>query len=743
MRKRIEIELLSDLCVGSGYSYAGIVDNDVCYDEYGIPYIPARRIKGCMREALESLLYAKYPDSKYLNLSERLFGRTGESDYEEKCTCANQKVRVGKVRVGNACIKNYDEITEGLRNVYKAGEKYGNYAISTQDVLEKYTHILGQTKMKDGVTVDKSLRYTRVINKSLPGMDGNAKFYAEIEFNKADEAVIEDILKSVRHIGLKRNRGFGNVRCKLTDCAGFELTAEPEVVNASDGNVDIWFSVINEEPLVLSSQDETASDDYITGKSVLGAVASRYLRRSETNADSDEFRDLFLNGKTIFSNLYPYDGKRVYYPAPAYLNKLKKTRKYIYSLNRTLPDESELEENYKYGNGNQPKLLKGKFISIAHNKDEDYVFESEVEKDILFHNRHQNDEKGVERLLYSAEVIKPGQQFAGFIRVPDKYKALMISLLKEKEFYFGKSKSAQYGRCSVAILEDKSSLDEVKVEKICDGDAVLITFLSDGAFLNERGEYTTSISEIKKIICRELGIGEIEDDGEYISNIQTTLISGYHGKWNLRKSPIPAIRAGSFIVIKSNEEKEIKTKFVGERNIDGCGMIRVNRADEFTYTKPSEGNVEEQDNSNSLSLTDECQKLIIPILAEKWLENMAAENTKTGKIGGDESNSAVGRMKLMLMESLAVGKTYEDQKTEFSKRIESIKREQTKSEGKKLVEKAKEFGEIKEPSEFKEFLDLLGIKKEVMTQEVMKHWGDYIMALITHRKYSKKEGEAK
>ena len=53
---RLIITLKSDLCVGSGYSYAGIIDSDICYDALGLPYIPARRLKGCLREAAELML---------------------------------------------------------------------------------------------------------------------------------------------------------------------------------------------------------------------------------------------------------------------------------------------------------------------------------------------------------------------------------------------------------------------------------------------------------------------------------------------------------------------------------------------------------------------------------------------------------------------------------------------------------------------------------------------------------------
>ena len=38
-KDELRITLKSDLCVGSGYSYAGIIDSDVSYDECGLPYM--------------------------------------------------------------------------------------------------------------------------------------------------------------------------------------------------------------------------------------------------------------------------------------------------------------------------------------------------------------------------------------------------------------------------------------------------------------------------------------------------------------------------------------------------------------------------------------------------------------------------------------------------------------------------------------------------------------------------------
>lgn len=71
---KIQIKLLSDLCTCSGETYNSIVDTDVTYDENGIPYIPAKRIRGCIREAglemLEFGLISGRNTRKYLERKE-------------------------------------------------------------------------------------------------------------------------------------------------------------------------------------------------------------------------------------------------------------------------------------------------------------------------------------------------------------------------------------------------------------------------------------------------------------------------------------------------------------------------------------------------------------------------------------------------------------------------------------------------------------------------------------------------
>jgi len=745
---RIKIELLSDLCVGSGYSYAGIVDNDICYDEYGIPYIPARRIKGCMREVLSGILYTKYPEQ-----ADSLFGSGGESGLDDG---------ERKVRIGNAYIADHSKIRKSVETL----QNYDCEIFAAQYILYRFTHVVAQTAIKEEVAEDNTLRFTRVVNRYDPlGEKGTPlSFYADISYEENDKEVITDILKGVRHMGLKRNRGFGNVRCSLIpeEKTG-ESCTELYTSDEKDGKKRIYYAINNTEPLVLSSVDEQDSESYITGQSVLGLLAGRYIKQ-KGKPESDEFNDLFLNGKVIYSNLYPCDGTSIYYPAPGYICMLKKSKRLVYNLADKLPeiDEEMKEKGLDHNDGNLPKLLKGKYVSL----DEKNVTVHEVMKDIIYHDRHEDEENNVEKILYSSTVIRPGQCFKGYIEAPVKYVDKIKNLLLEGDLYFGKSKSAQYGRCVLAKTnEDSCKWPEEKQFKA--GEAVIVTFLSDAAIIGSNSEYSVGAEDIRKafedIFKKKYGVGfEYADD--YISMIKTKLLTGYLRTWNLRKYPVPGIKAGSFIVIKANKDFETDSFYIGEKNHEGYGYIRFDRAEDYKYDSLSDiedkNNPEDEDTEKNTSEDEDIKKntpenedvkkktpededikssagniadMIIPVIVDRWLEDLIYRNLDNSSIEGT-TNSAVGRWKLMLMESCENADSDEAFK-DFSRRINSIANESIKEKGKRLLELAINFRKAEPDGRLKEVIDKTGIDVDEVKRRLYDRWGEYIMAMITIRKY--------
>jgi CRISPR-associated protein Csx10 len=194
----IEIKLLSNTLIGSGEGFGAIIDTDIVFDETGIPYIPARRIKGCLRDSamdvkdMFQIAKINFP----LNI-EDTFGRVGD---EKECS----------IYFSNLVIKDY-EINKKWLNYFTGDDVYG-ILFTKENISAFFTDIRQQTSIdKNGVAKETSLRTSRFIKKGH-------KFYGELHVE--DDINIDTLAlacMNLRHIGTKRNRGLGEVECKLFD----------------------------------------------------------------------------------------------------------------------------------------------------------------------------------------------------------------------------------------------------------------------------------------------------------------------------------------------------------------------------------------------------------------------------------------------------------------------------------------------------------------------------------------------
>lgn len=758
---RIRIELRSDLCAGSGYSYAGIIDSDVAYDDYGIPFLPARRLKGCMREAA-SLVCPEQVD--------RIFGKRG--DDSTRC-----------IVIGNACINHYDDIQAELRKVCGGKQREAKY-LSAQSILELYTSVRAQTRIEalTGVADDNTLRFMRVVNRYDPLQGGCPLcFYAEIEYDSSVEDAVRMIAKATRNIGMNRNRGFGSVRCRLTDERDAEVWQECPADSGREGSVCITYVLRNREPLMLSSDNNGVSDSFISGRSILGRLAGNYLGLPGKSAEDEEFRALFLDGRTVFTDanltFMPAGEERPvtewpsYYPAPQYLNRMKKSRVLVNLLMQEEWDGSTEDAAYRAENGNLPKKLKTQYVARYG---ENLYDVAEAERELIYHNRMEAA-PGEDRLLYSAEALKEGQYFKGSIYMDWKYGSLLKGLLENTGLSFGKSRTAQYGACELAGRVSVDTVGKVRVHAGY-GDRVAVTLRSDAVFLNDSG-YTVRFDEVKRLIAETFSIpyrGE-EDGG---SMVQTRELTGYYSKWNLKRQAVPAVRAGSVFVYVIDDENgwELQTDasrlFVGERNLEGCGEVMISGCREMRYEVQK---YDRQHRGNTQIVL--CRPCLISIVTKKLLEELTWKYTGGQGKNLQMSASTIGRITLMLKESLNESRD-DPQKAldDFWTRICSIKRDAEKKEAQRLLAKVlpgegrgedreagkgkgrdkgreagrqyqirmKELLKAEDGSMLKELLDILTC---YMPEDYEAHlkglWGEYMMNILTYHKYQKKnvEGE--
>lgn len=201
---KIQVKLISDALIGSGEGFGAIIDTDIVFDDLGIPYIPGRRIKGCLRDSAEevcSLLKNSGIDS---------FSDLNQKDGKFKIIEETFGIpeNPSSVNISNLTIEEYEENKNWLGYL---SEKYPDI-LSKDSILSTFTNIRQQTKINDkGVAEERSLRTIRVIKKEkvFTGDIGLSDGYAL--------KLLWLACLNLRHLGTKRNRGFGEVDCRLIE----------------------------------------------------------------------------------------------------------------------------------------------------------------------------------------------------------------------------------------------------------------------------------------------------------------------------------------------------------------------------------------------------------------------------------------------------------------------------------------------------------------------------------------------
>ena len=190
----IHFRLASDATFGRGDGVAGIVDREVEHDQYGLPYLRGRTLKGLLREEADNLLYALSAMEKNVaaweTVRDSLFGQGG-----------SLAETTAVLRWGHA------QLPEGLRQAVIQSLKGQDNPLGRQEVLHSLTALRRQTAVDPtGLPADGSLRTMRVILRQTP-------FVSVCTANKKLEHVEEGFLAAavlgLRRAGTGRNRGRG------------------------------------------------------------------------------------------------------------------------------------------------------------------------------------------------------------------------------------------------------------------------------------------------------------------------------------------------------------------------------------------------------------------------------------------------------------------------------------------------------------------------------------------------------
>ena len=625
---KIVIELLSDLCTGSAETYNSIVDTDITYDENGIPYIAAKRMKGCIREAaLEMMGMELISQQEY----EEIFGKAGD--------------RNSAFSLSNAYIADYEHVQEALQRTPFTALK------SPQNVLEHYTDTRTQTSvdLRTGVAQENSLRTIRVIYRGL-------KFEAECSWSRkvSGPEILGDAVSLVKHMGMNRTRGLGLVRMKLYDTAEDKEQRHVWInkEQLSDRN-KITYRITLKAPLICKSPqgNQAATQDYIAGSKVLGLIAGALGKEAYQKLLAQE-------NELIVANAYPeYKEKRC---VPARIS-LQKVKDQAYEKDGTMCIKDMLLLK-------SPKEIEGKQMTPANipyiDKNGTVV---DVSTQISYHHQRPSDKSrghatGLDgSSFYQLAAISGGQSFRGYI-LADREQAeqIMDAVSECGEIRMGYGRSSEFGAVDFKLVSTEPA---TTVSRKCT-DAI-VTLASDVLLYNDKGMLTTDVCVLKENLEEITGVkGNLELSHPFL---KFETIGGFNVTWKKRKPVFHALGKGSTFLIHSDTGFDIGTlngTFVGERVTEGFGELLAEEVPEsinVTVRKP--GTVSETDPAEKSLDAEIIQKLLRTEINRRMEEKIREELAKNKEIyrnNTDILKAAVAKLRIIFRDH----ETYESMKNE-------------------------------------------------------------------------------
>ena len=684
----ININLKSDLCTSSGESLGSYIDNDICYDKYGIPYIPAKRLKGLLREATLEYIDWSGEDKKII---ENIFGK-------------EESRNPGMLEINNGHISHYKKITQTIKSIPKEFERY----ISKQRMVNVFTYVRYQTAVDEetGTSKDNSLRSTRVVKKGIT-------FIAPIKINCSNPEIIEllkKVTKLITHMGMNRTRGFGEVRCTLEkeqSINNYIVDVPNNKITGSDEIKQLKLLLKADSEIMVSKQNSEISQKYIPGSNILGSIARQYIQDNNlTDFEHipEEFIHLFLDGSVKYSNAYISNKEGTeFYPIPFSYAKVKN------SDNRYFNKMFEINEE-----GIQLSGITDKYVTLD---DKNYIQDVNLSEN--YHHQRPKDKSFGHVVvgkdggtLYQYNAISSDQYFLAKIEGKEKYLNILQNYLTN--FRVGKSKTTEYGVLSVV---NEPQIEEVKNNiKSYNNFAVILT--SDTILLDSKTASTTTnkdaiINKIKQLIGDNIELQR--------AFINYEKVSGYNIIWNKPKEQVEAFKAGSVFVFKAQGTVNCNENYnIGQRQNEGYGQIKIvdlSRKNEKLELK------EYKEENKCLEVNERLKPIydILNISINNVIKDDIVESAinQISKQKYKFNNATIGRIRLMLNQSENV--------EDFENNINSIKDRKKLREITKMIENFKK--ELPELDAVKDLETLnikvkneeVGISKEILDKYIMEY----------------------
>ncbi len=607
----ISIRLLSDLCCYSGEVYNTTVDTDVVYDDYGLPYIPAKRLKGCIREAALELY-----EMGLMPHYNAIFGKEGSD--------------ASAFTISNARVENYDAKVKELKQFEKTD------FVNQQNVLSLYTYLRTQTAVdtNTGTAIENSLRTLRVLKKGLI-------FNANVDLENSEYfEEFKNAVSMVKHMGVSRTRGLGLVELKVENSLSTPIDHVLFKENELKDENKISYTIHLNSPLICKSAqgNQAKTEDYIAGSKVLGLIA----RSMGSGAYQKIMNDI------VVSNAY------------VSLNG-----------NRSLPGRNSLQKikNQSYVDGKMD-IVDMMYFKNDNDKEQrtpaniDYMTEKNevlsVEEQISYHHQRPSDKSigratSREGQFYQLASICESQTFKGWIYANrETAKQIMNAVSKLGQVRMGYGRNSEFGQIDFTLdsVKDATSKDTL----IHDADLLLA---SDVILYNDNGMLVADVNVLKDYLNAYFGVDDIEIDTPFISY---NTIGGFNVTWKRKKQIFSALAKASCMKIHSDTGFKASynhSYFVGERISEGFGEIVLEKTkenDRVCVYKP----FEEERSLNKDANLDIMNELLEKEL-EKRMDARVRDVVSKNSMSSDQLNPALSKMRLLFRTK----SDYNEMKNEF------------------------------------------------------------------------------
>jgi CRISPR-associated protein Csx10 len=304
--------------------------------------------------------------------------------------------------------------------------------------------------------------------------------------------------------------------------------------------------------------------DYIPGSALLGAVASRAYPD-----DTQAAFELFHSGKVRFGNAYPLAGGKRTFPIPACWHQAKGEK----AIEHNRMDASKVWRLDKCAgelpDGKQPQQLRAGYIAVDG---------SMAETGKSFRMKTAIDAttgRAKESVLFGYDSLNAGQHFHAQIWFDAAVSADVVKQVRavfEQNLLLGRSRSAEYGRATVKILDNPARLPIAQTQ----GNVITLWLQSDLMAVDAYGQPTLAPAP------QDIGLPE----GKLLPG-QSFLRTRRYSAWNAHKQGYEVerqvISKGSVLVYQLNEplneeHQQIIQAGLGLERQAGLGQVCLNPA---------------------------------------------------------------------------------------------------------------------------------------------------------------------